>query len=177
MYFVAIVCPAGLNQKILSFKHWMRDRFNCVVALKSPAHITLIPPFWLDEQRETELLETLRSFTIDCNEIEIEVDGFSHFGKRVMFANVKEDSTITEIKKQAEIHFMPPFSNLIKKDDRPFHPHITVANRDMKPHDFEIAWEHFSKLNFKEQFIAHTISLLKLTDSKWNVIGEKRFKV
>ena len=45
MYFIALVAPEEINTPILKWKTWFRDNFGCTVALKSPAHITLIPPF------------------------------------------------------------------------------------------------------------------------------------
>lgn len=173
MYYVAILCPPETDEKILQFKHWMKDRFNCVVALKSPAHITLIQPFWLEESREPELLQTFRSFTSDSDEMNIGLDGFSHFTNRVLFVNVKEDHSLDEIKKQVEIHFINSFGDVIKKDDRAFHPHITIANRDLKPNDFLKAWEHFSKKDFTTTFRTRTVSLLKLTPARWTVIEQK----
>ena len=67
---------------------------------------------------------------------------------------------------------MERIGDAIKKDDRFFHPHITIANRDMKPAHFEKAWEHFSNKKFSETFDMNSISLLKLGQAKWNVIGK-----
>jgi 2'-5' RNA ligase len=55
MYFIALVLPAYLNDKILVWKNFMQERYNCKVGLKSPAHITLIPPFWMEENKEAAL--------------------------------------------------------------------------------------------------------------------------
>src|SRR6201988_3109775 len=145
MYFVAIVCPPATDKDVLQFKNWMNEQFGCVVALKSPAHITLIPPFWLDESEEEKLLETLQNFTSDRDELEIQLDGFSKFGKRVLFICVLEDPDLGIIKKETENHFVKTFADVIEKDDRPFHPHVTIANRDLKPGDLEKAWQHFEK--------------------------------
>lgn len=175
MYFVAIMCPPGLDQHVLQFKYWMREQFGCVVALRSPAHITIIPPFWLNLNVERKLQETLQAFGRDRNELIIQLDGFSTFGKRVLFIRVLENPELEEIKRQAEQHFAGTFGNLIPKDDRPFHPHITIANRDLKPGDLEKAWLHFSDKNCKENFSSKTISLLKLTEANWKVIAEKRW--
>lgn len=153
----------------------MKEQFGCVVALKSPSHITLIPPFWLDEAREMELLRTLQSFKTDIDELEIHLEGFSHFGKKILFVQVKANSALEELKKQTENHFMQSFGNIIKKDDRLFHPHITIATRDLKPQDFSKAWEYFSKKNFSATFQSRTITLLKLSPGKWNIIGEKKW--
>ena len=64
MYYLAIVCPDELNKKILSFKLWMQEKFDCKVALKSPAHITLIPPFWFAAEEEDILLQALHVFKV-----------------------------------------------------------------------------------------------------------------
>ncbi len=173
MHYVAIVCPLQINEKVLRCKQWMKEQFGCVVALKSPAHITLVPPFWLEEAKQTQLQEVLGSFTSDLPETTINLEGFDHFRKQVLFINVKENMVLKELKKEAEAHFSEGFSNRIKKENRLFHPHITIANRDMKPSHFEEAWEYFSKKEFKETFSIKTISLLKLEEGKWNAIDRK----
>jgi len=171
MYYFAIVCPEQINEKIQQFKQWMKDRFGCMVAMKSPAHITLIPPFWLANELEIELIKTLQLLSINFASNKIDLDGFSHFGKRVLYIQVKENILLSDLKNQAERHFMERIGDAIKKDDRPFHPHITIANRDMKPAHFEKAWEHFSNKKFRESFDINSISLLKLGQAKWSVIG------
>lgn len=175
MYYIAVVCPPQVNEKVLHYKIWMKEQFGCIVALKSPAHITIIPPFWLDEKREDELLLSLQSFSGKLPEVEIQLEGFDHFRNRVLFINVTENKILNDLKVEAENHFMESFAGCIKKDNRPFHPHITIANRDMKPSHFEKAWEYFSKKEFSETFLVKTLSLLKLSTGKWNVIGEKNW--
>lgn len=175
MYYVAVVCPAHIEEKVLQFKYWMKEQFNCIVALKSPAHITLLPPFWLEEAREPELQQTLQSFKSDINELEIQLEGFAHFGNKVLFINVNENPLLEELKCQMEEHFLQSFSAVIKKDDRPFHPHITIASRDMKPGDFEKAWQYFSKKQFIETFRIKMVSLLRLgkLDAHWYIISNR----
>jgi len=173
MYYVAIVCPPNVDEKVLHYKNWMKEQFDCIVALKSPAHITMIPPFWLEETRQETLLQTLASFESPLQELEIILDGFSHFGKRVLFIQVKKNLLLSGIKKQTEDHFIKTFSHTIRPDERDFHPHITIANRDLSPSAFTKAWEYLSGKEFGETFATKTISLLKLIDRKWQLIGQK----
>src|SRR5689334_4766293 len=105
MYYVAVLCPPEIDKKILEYKRWMKERFGCVVALKSPAHITLIPPFWLEEEKEGILQETCTSFTCELPELTIGIQGFSHFSKKVLYAVVTGNPAIEELKKQVEVHF------------------------------------------------------------------------
>ena len=174
MYYVAVLCPPEIDKKILEYKRWMKERFGCVVALKSPAHITLIPPFWLEEEKETILQHTCTSFASELPELTIGIQGFSHFSKKVLYAVVTGNPAIEELKKQVEVHFVSSF-DVIKKDERPFHPHITIATRDLKPSDFIKAWDYFSTKEFTTTFTTQTISLLKLIEGKWNVIKEKNW--
>lgn len=173
MFYLALVCPAPLDEQIARFKQRMKDHFSSVAAMKSPAHITLVAPFWLDLAREPELQEVLLAFKSDMGEVEVHLKGFSHFNKRVLFASVVENPALEELKKQAEQHFSLAFPGIVRKDDRTFHPHVTIANRDLKPGDFDKAWTYFSQLSFSATFRTRTISLLKLVEGKWKVIWEK----
>ena len=173
MYFVAIVCPPEINDKVLQYKNWMRDRFGCIVALKSPAHITLVPPFWLEASNEEQLLRTLEQFAGNSTEVEIHLNGFSHFGNRVIFINVTNTPLLDELKRRTEDHFSQAFAGLIKKDERPFHPHVTIANRDLKPAAFDQAWEYFSRQEFVAIFNTKAIAILKAVDGKWLVVSGK----
>ena len=173
MYYVAVVCPKEIDEKVFQLKEWMRKQFGCMVALKSPGHITLIPPFWMDESREDELIKTLQEIN-STEKAEVRLNNFSHFGDRVLFINVNESDSLTSLKEQTESHFLQDFSGVIKKDERPFHPHVTIANRDVSPGTFVKAWGHFSKEKFESSFVADTISLLKLNAGKWNVIATKK---
>jgi 2'-5' RNA ligase len=175
MYFIAIVCPPETDLKILNFKFWMKEQFGSVVALKSPAHITLIQPFWFEEEKEDILRKALNEFENEKAVLEISLDGFSHFGKRVLFVSVKDNPSLEVLKWQLGKHFTGLFGDVIKKEDRFFQPHVTFASRDMKPGHFEKAWQHYEKIDFKEKFIVKKLSLLKLDHGKWNVISWKEW--
>ena len=173
MYFVAIVCPEQINEKVLQFKNWMKTRFDCTVALKSPAHITLVAPFWLENEKEAELIVSLMAFRSTTGHFDIRLEGFDHFGKRVLFIAVMENLLLKQLKEQVDIHFLESFAGIMKKDTLTFHPHITIANRDMQPSHFEKGWEYFSKIDYSVSFTADSVSLLKLVEGKWKVILEK----
>lgn len=173
LYYLAVVAPAAVDEKVQSFKQWMYEQFGCKAAMKSPAHITLVAPFRLAADREQHLLDVLKSFSSPVTEWYATMDGFSHFDNRVLFIHVESNPGLLQLKTSSEDHFQKAFGNLIKKDDRPFHPHVTIANRDMQPEHFEKAWAYFSPQSFQAQFRGHGISLLKLEEGKWKVIAEK----
>jgi 2'-5' RNA ligase len=174
MYYIAIVCPPAIDEKVLSYKHWMRNQFGCTVALKSPAHITLVAPFWLEEIRELELFNSLNHLQSSISFIEIQLTNFAHFSNRVLFVHVEANEQLAVLQGEVETYFSNLFSLEIKKDNRPFHPHITIANRDLSPQAFVQAWQKFAKEDYTAVFTADKISLLKLNPGKWHVIHEKK---
>lgn len=172
MYYIAVLCPGVLDKKITAFKIWIRDHFGCVVALKSPAHITIIPPFWMKNEWEQKLITALKEFKLlPGNNNIISLNGFSHFGRRVVFVNVLESHWLNEMQSKAEVYFSNQFPGAIKKDDRSFHPHVTIANRDIKPSDFDKIWKYFFNKEFKDEFSVDKISLLRLDTGKWKEIS------
>lgn len=172
MYYVALVCPNEIDEVINRFKVWMKDRFGCKAAMKSPAHITLVAPFWLEDKKENELREALRSFSPNPGKLEINLDGFFHFNMRTLYVQVEDNPVLNWLKKESEDYFFGLFPRDVKKDDHPFQPHITIANRDLKPGDFEEAWNYFSTLGYTATFQVETVSLLEHMEGKWHVVGE-----
>ena len=175
MYFIALVCPDKINEEVMQFKQWMKAHFGCTVALKSPAHITLVPPFWLSAVQENELKDALHCFHSDMRTVSVELNGFSHFSKRVLFVEVKENAMLEIIKKETTAYFAGRFGSITKTKSRPFYPHITIASRDLKPGDFDRAWEHFKQKDYNASFETGSIDLLKLNDGKWNIIGKQEW--
>lgn len=175
MYYVAVVCPPEIDEKVLQYKYWMRQRFGCKAALKSPAHLTLIAPFWLEEDQEQTLKETTKQFQTELLPFEIRLNNFDHFSNRVLFVHTEANESLARLQFETTEHFQQQFPVAVKTDNRPFHPHVTIANRDMSPSAFLKAWEHFSKEDYAASFIADQIALLKLQEGKWKVIEEKKF--
>lgn len=173
MYYVAVVCPPEIDEKVLQYKHCMRERFGCKAALKSPAHLTLIAPFWLEEDLEQPLKETTQQFQSAISPFEIRLNNFDHFSNRVLFVHTEANESLAQLQFETTKHFQQQFPADVKTDNRPFHPHVTIANRDMSPSAFLKAWEHFSKEDYSASFIADKISLFKLSTGKWDVIFEQ----
>jgi 2'-5' RNA ligase len=172
MYYIALVCPNEIDEVINRFKLWMRDSFGCKAAMKSPAHITLVAPFWLADEKENELREGLKSFSPALDKLDVNLDGFSHFNRKTIYVQVESNPGLNELKRDAENYFFGLFPREVKNDDHPFQPHITIANRDLKPGDFEQAWNYFSTLSYTATFQVRAISLLEHLEGKWHVVGE-----
>lgn len=163
MYFLAVVAPAHINEQVLKWKHYMREHYGCAVALKSPAHITLVPPFWMDTSLEKKLMADVDAFAAQQYQFDIQLKNFDAFKPKVIFVGVEKNDELSKLRSALEDHLN------FKKETRPFHPHLTIANRDLRKKDFTPAFEHFNNINYEEKFTAAGISLLRHNGTEWDV--------
>lgn len=175
LFFIAIVTPEALNHQVLEWKHYMREQFHCKVALKSPAHITLIPPFTMAETAQPEIQALLEPFAASQHPFAIQLKNFAAFKPRVIYANVLPNPALSALQTSLEATLLQSGRVPIKKEDRPFHPHITIANRDLQKEDFPLAWQHFQQITYEASFTANTISLLKNNEHKWEIAASFPF--
>ena len=59
--------------------------------------------------------------------------------------------------------------------NRGYHPHMTVAFRDLKPSAFRQAWEEFEGRELSHHFEVRSIVLLKHNGKDWEIFREFRF--
>jgi 2'-5' RNA ligase len=169
MYYAALVLPPELNALIQPLKEWMRDRFACTVGLKSPAHITLLPPFWMNPELETGFRNDMDAFAASCAPIDICTKDFSAFRPRTLFIDLVVDEPLRQLKHACDDWFRSRTQYGIKIETRPFHPHITIATRDLSKSAFAEAWAHFEKKDFRECWTADAVSILKHNGRGWDV--------
>ena len=176
MYFIAIVLPPDLNEKVLKYKNLMLEKYNCKVGLKSPAHITLLPPFWLEEEKQEQLTVDINSLSNGVKPFIISTNNFSAFRPKTIFIATVPNEQLNQLKMAADEFFRHNSFYKIKVDTRPFHPHITIATRDLYKKSFHEIWPWFAEKKFEEEWTAGGISVLKHNKKNWDVIYTSQFK-
>jgi 2'-5' RNA ligase len=167
-YFIAIVIPQPFQSHIEQLKLNLSSKFNLKGALKSPAHITLHMPFEYSIDKEDYLLNALSLFKFDA-ELFLEINGFGYFDKRVIYANIVSNKNLNNLYHSLK-HFV---SSKLKIENeinnlRGFHPHITLAFRDLKKHQFDAVWQETNLFNCCFSTKIDTISVLKF-NTVWQV--------
>src|SRR4030095_5490293 len=142
MYFVAVVLPPELNKKVLKFKEYMFNKYGSKVGLKSPAHITLVPPFWMEAEKEEQLINDMARNN-HVQPFPVITDHFSAFKPRTIFIALCPNEQLNNLKQLTDDLFTNHIDYKVKIDKRPFHPHITIATRDLHKKDFAEAWPWF----------------------------------
>jgi 2'-5' RNA ligase len=102
MYFIAIVLPQYLDEKIISYKKLVLEKFDCKVGLKSPAHITIIPPFWMEDEKEVQLLHDTDTLCSSIHSFPVITNNFSAFSPRTIFIDVEKNEQLNQAKQTAD---------------------------------------------------------------------------
>ena len=175
MYFIAIVLPEDLNKKVQQWKEYMHEKYGCKVGLKSPAHLTFIPPFWLENDKEQQLIKDIDVMSSSAAPFIITTNNFSAFKPKTIFVDVLVNEELRALKAAVDKYFSQT-DYKVKIDTRPFHPHITIATRDLHKKDFQQAWLMFETKIFKEKWLGKGLSLLRHNTKNWDVLHTSEFK-
>lgn len=167
-YLIAILPPEPIAGDVLKLKEYFRDKYGSKASLNAPAHITMHMPFQWRADREAELVDIFNEFALKHVPFPIEVSGFGSFPPRVIFVDVVKNPELEEDHENL-IRFCKrelKLSNALYRDE-PFHPHITLAFRDLKKDRFAEAWEEFKSRPYRAAFEYTKLSLLKHDGKYW----------
>lgn len=175
-YFIAIVPPQPIVDQVNALKLYCREHYNTKGALQSPPHITLHMPFLWKEKNEESLKNSLKAFCERESNFEVELQNFSAFAPKVIFVKVEENRHLLSLQQQLT-RFCRVNLNLLNANykELPFHPHVTIAFRDLKKPAFAKAWEEFKDKEFYARFIVNSIALLKHDGHQWHVYDTFQF--
>lgn len=175
LYFIALLPPSALRNRVRLLKEDMRDRFNAGHALSSPAHITLQMPFKRDAEAVGRLISGLEAFAAREQPFPVTLSGFGCFAPRVLYINIPDHQHIDALHARLKKELVDNLGFRPEETDARFHPHLTIATRDLTPDNFHKAWAELQKCAFEASFEAHSLFLLKHNGQKWQVEKELYF--
>ncbi|MDZ7808755.1 MAG: RNA 2',3'-cyclic phosphodiesterase [Gracilimonas sp.] len=169
LYFVALIPPNPLREQIQQLKLEVAEEFQSSHSLNAPPHITLISPFRVSEEHVSRLHSILEVYAQGNKPFQVHLKGFATFPPKVIFIDVK----ISEALKQ----FQQKIENMIRAEEdfgynyqeRAFHPHVTLAFKDLSKENFYNAWDEFKERDIEETFLTDHIYLLKHNGEVWEV--------
>ena len=175
LYLIALVPHVKLRDDVRELKLEMKERFNASHALKAPAHITLQMPFRRDEEFEEILTAGLDSFAADQQPFEIEINGFDAFPPRVLYLKIGNHSPVVDLHSDLQPVLRENLGLSDKEIMDRFHPHLTIATRDLSKKMFNKAWPEFKERKFRASFTADRLHLLKHNGKNWDLYREFLF--
>jgi len=171
LYFMAVVPPSDIQEQIHQLKLEVVEKFGSKHALNAPAHITLHMPFRWKDKRMDELTEAMRQINERIVPFQVELKNFGFFEPRVVYIDVVSTGALNDLQKkvQTTVRTHMKLVNANYKD-QVFHPHMTIAFRDLKKPAFFKAKAYFEEKSFSARFQAEEVKLLKHDGERWQVL-------
>ncbi len=166
-YFLALVPPAEILEKANQIKLLIREQFGIKYALKSPPHVTLKMPFSYNEAKEPVLEAKLEEFLKDKKSLKLTIRGVDTFGKRVIYLGIEKTAELVELQSSLKVFCKRELNLVDELSDRNYHPHLTVAFKDLKVEKFDEVFGLVKEHGFFAEFEATDLAILKRIDQKW----------
>lgn len=145
------------------------EKYSCKIASRSPAHITIIPPF---KDNSGALILSIKhlmdQITANYNQFSVRATGWRHFSKRTIYLGCELSATLNKIYNDINNAFNEAYYIDNSKD---FVPHITIANRDINPDQFNDIWLLISKQTVPDLIAINKLAILQYNGQNWNIIN------
>lgn len=172
LYFVALIVPEPYRQLIDEIRKEIALRFHCSHALKTIPHITLQPPF-KSRLKAGEILSTLEMLNEIKNSLLVSTIGFGSFDERVAFIDVQNTGPLKYL--QQRVNRLLYEKKMVPLNKHPFHPHITLAHRDLNPEYLPQIKHLVEQKEMIWNFEVNAVTLLMHQNSFWQPSGSVVF--
>ncbi|MCQ2579056.1 MAG: 2'-5' RNA ligase family protein [Treponema sp.] len=170
-HFLGVLVPEDITLTLEDCRRYMNEAYGCKSGYGTPIHVTLVPPFHLPEEYSTaDLVQAIEKDVLPQAaqlKFDAHIDSFDAFGDRTIFAKVIRNEKWTALRDKVLAAVLKAAPGCTKKDQRPFQPHLTVANRDIPDGVSADALEVMNELNLVEDFPVDNITIFERKGGKW----------
>ena len=168
-HFIGVLLPEDITCRLEDCRRYMNEVYGCKSGHGTPIHVTLVPPFRLQEEYSTaDLISAIKKEVLPQGlGFTAHIDNFDAFGDRTLFANVVAGDAWTKLRDETVKALLYACPGCTKKDQRPFQPHTTVANRDIPAGVMTKALEVMNELNLAEDFPVDNITIFERKGVRW----------
>lgn len=169
-YFLAFVPEGEFQTRVTKLKLEIKDRYQAKFSLKSPAHITVKMPFVYNEAKEDKLISKLGGFVSDFKPMCMKIRGVKTFGERVIYLGVDASQDLFEFQRELKTFCKRELNLVDELSDRNFHPHMTIAFKDIKKLQFQNILKLAIETNLDEELSLINVVLLKKVEGRWELL-------
>ncbi|MGP1455813.1 MAG: 2'-5' RNA ligase family protein [Treponema sp.] len=168
-HFIGVLLPEDITLTLEDCRRYMNEAYGCKSGHGTPIHVTLVPPFRLQEDYATaDLIKAIENEVLPKGlGFTAHIDNFDAFGDRTLFANVVASDAWTKLRDETVKAILNACPGCTKKDRRPFQPHATVSNRDIPTGIMTNALQVMNELNLVENFPVDNITIFERNGNRW----------
>lgn len=167
---VALIPPKKLVERLEEVREEFATNYKCKAALKTPVHLTLVPPFQLEPDKEEELVTALKAGE-ELDRFAVELKDYGYFlENEVLFVSVAPSVRLSVLQ-QAVKNWVHEGFEVSEKyhNHEEYHPHITIGRKDIPKGRFADAVKEYSELKFAAKFENKAFYLWKHNGKEWEI--------
>lgn len=172
-HFLGVLVPDVITLTLEDCRRYMNENYGCKSGYGTPIHVTLVPPFRLPEEfRTSDLAAAIEKEVLPLAEklkFDAHIENFDAFGDRTVFAKVIASKNWTALRDKVVAAVLNAAPGCTKKDQRPFQPHLTVANRDIPAGASVNALKVLNEMNLVEDFPVDNITIFERKGGRWEI--------
>ena len=172
---MAVVPSEPVLSEVKLIKQEVLQLFESSRALRSPAHVTLFPPFNADIALLKDVSHHLTLISKQMTPFTIALNGYGCFQPNVIFINPEPSEDLQKLR-DTIANTLLEVTQRRTSATTPFHPHMTIAFRDLKSAIFTEAWSHYKDRVYSRTFTVNDIALLKLGEDGWSILTRFSFE-
>lgn len=176
LYFIALIPPDAISEEVTAFKNDIALNYESTKALRSMPHVTLKAPFKLNTYEHAGLLEWFEGLRPEKGSFIIELEDFGSFANKdnpVIYVKPVITPKLEGLQKALTESFGLAYPHIpLSYIERNFHPHMTIAYRDLTPEQYERAMDVYRHKKYSAAFRADRFYLLQHDGTKWNIVAE-----
>lgn len=167
---IAIVLPEPLFSMVREQQDFIAENWQCLHALRTPPHITIIPPIALTHTEINKVQEIAREIASKSNPFRLSVNEYGAFKPRVIFVKPDVPPGLSDLYNNWREALMKTFPHVLEKyPDRPYHPHITLAHRDVDRKRFDEIWKYYKHKKIDMSIEINQFCVLAHSKAGWEI--------
>jgi|GEM_PF-951451 len=175
LFMLAIEPPADLAARIDAIRQEFAARYRCSAGLRPQVHLTLYPPFRINRIEAEVVAGKLAGWAATQQPFTLSIPGFDCFRRNgVLFLALRDTERLNMVY-QETVRIIDP--HVLPQDrNRPFHPHITIAKRDIPKSRLREALDEYLPRHFSETFTVDRLFFWRHNGSSWKTMEELLFQ-
>lgn len=167
---IAIVMPEPVYSQVREQQLSIARQWGPRHALRTPPHITLIPPIRISSDQNKYIREMCDDVRMNTQPFEFSISGYGFFTPTVIFMEPDKNEHLDQLYQLLRKRMVAAFPHLMKKyPDRGFQPHITLAHRDVQPDIFFRLKKFYSAEYFHSIVPVREFHLLQHAREGWQI--------
>ena len=167
---LAIVLPEPVFSFVIEQQTFIANTWGPRRALRTPPHLTLVPPLMLSPPEEHVLSEICEKAALEIPKFNLTFCSFDHFPEKVVFLKPKPSEELQNLYKTLNDEAQREIPHAMKRySERQFYPHVTLAHRDVTPDKFQNIKSYYDQVSIHVVTLIDKFHILSHTSQGWKI--------